>query len=108
MSLARGLPGAARARPSVHPFRKHFEELEIGDAVLTGNATVTLEDIEHFAQFTGDIFYAHMDEAAAKANPFFDGRVAHGYFIVSAAAGLFVDPVPGRCLPTTASTICAS
>ena len=59
---------------------------------------MTLEDIEHFAGFTGDTFYAHMDEAAAKANPFFDGRVAHGYLIVSFAAGLFVDPAPGPVL----------
>ena len=59
---------------------------------------MTLEDIEHFAKFTGDIFYAHMDEAAAKANPFFDGRVAHGYLIVSIAAGLFVEPSPGPVL----------
>ena len=62
------------------------------------DAQVTLEDIEHFAGFTGDTFYAHMDEAAAKANPFFDGRVAHGYLIVSFAAGLFVDPAPGPVL----------
>jgi oxepin-CoA hydrolase / 3-oxo-5,6-dehydrosuberyl-CoA semialdehyde dehydrogenase len=47
---------------------------------------VTLEDIEHFAEFTGDTFYAHMDEAAA-ANPFFPGRVAHGYLLLSFAAG---------------------
>ena len=67
-------------------------------ASLTGKRTVTLEDIEHFANFTGDIFYAHMDEAAAKANPFFDGRVAHGYLIVSIAAGLFVEPSPGPVL----------
>ena len=59
---------------------------------------MTLEDIEHFARFTGDTFYAHMDEAAAKANPFFEGRVAHGYLIVSFAAGLFVDPDPGPVL----------
>ncbi len=92
------LPGAPRRATEVHPFRKHFEELEIGDSVLTGTRTVTLDDIEHFAHFTGDTFYAHMDEAAAKANPFFDGRVAHGYFVVSAAAGLFVDPDPGPVL----------
>ena len=60
--------------------------------------TVTLDDIEHFASFTGDTFYAHMDEEAAKANPFFEGRVAHGYLIVSFAAGLFVDPAPGPVL----------
>jgi len=92
------LPGAARHEDSVHPFRKHFDELEIGDTLTAGPRTVTQEDIEHFAHFTGDTFYAHMDEAAAKANPFFEGRVAHGYFIVSAAAGLFVDPDPGPVL----------
>ncbi len=94
----RWIPGAARHVTEIHPFRKHLEELELGDAVLTGKRTVTLEDIEHFAKFTGDIFYAHMDEAAAKANPFFDGRVAHGYLIVSIAAGLFVEPSPGPVL----------
>jgi oxepin-CoA hydrolase/3-oxo-5,6-dehydrosuberyl-CoA semialdehyde dehydrogenase len=92
------LPGSSRQAREVHPFRKHFEELEIGDSVLTAARTVTLEDIEHFARFTGDTFYAHMDEAAAKANPFFDGRVAHGYLVVSLAAGLFVDPDPGPVL----------
>ena len=59
---------------------------------------MTLEDIEHFAEFTGDTFYAHMDEEAAAANPFFGGRVAHGYLVVSWAAGLFVDPDPGPVL----------
>ena len=73
-------------------------ELKIGDQLVTATRMVTLEDIEHFAHFTGDTFYAHMDEAAAKANPFFDGRVAHGYLIVSFAAGLFVDPDPGPVL----------
>ncbi|KRB60552.1 enoyl-CoA hydratase [Rhizobium sp. Root708] len=81
-----------------HPFRKSLAELRIGDQLVTGTRTVTLEDIEHFANFTGDTFYAHMDEEAAKANPFFDGRVAHGYLIVSFAAGLFVDPSPGPVL----------
>ena len=66
--------------------------------MFTGKRTVTLEDIEHFAEFTGDTFYAHMNEEAAKANPFFDGRVAHGYFIASVAAGLFVEPNPGPVL----------
>ncbi|OIQ76411.1 bifunctional protein PaaZ [mine drainage metagenome] len=70
----------------------------IGDALVTAAREVTLADIEHFAAFTGDTFYAHMDDAAAKANPFFDGRVAHGYLIVSFAAGLFVDPAPGPVL----------
>ena len=81
-----------------HPFRKDFNALEIGDAMVSAAREITLEDIEHFAHFTGDTFYAHMDEAAAKANPFFDGRVAHGYYIVSLAAGLFVDPAPGPVL----------
>lgn len=65
---------------------------------MTGKRQLTLADIEHFAKLSGDRFYAHMDEAAARANPFFEGRVAHGYFIVSAAAGLFVDPAPGPVL----------
>ncbi|ASJ76827.1 phenylacetic acid degradation bifunctional protein PaaZ [Granulosicoccus antarcticus] len=82
----------------VHPFRKSLATLEIGDTVVTAARKITLEDIEHFAEFTGDTFYAHMDEAAAKENPFFDGRVAHGYLIVSFAAGLFVDPAPGPVL----------
>jgi oxepin-CoA hydrolase/3-oxo-5,6-dehydrosuberyl-CoA semialdehyde dehydrogenase len=59
---------------------------------------VTLADIEHFAEFTGDTFYAHMDSAAARANPFFEGRVAHGYLVLSFAAGLFVQPDPGPVL----------
>ena len=72
--------------------------MKIGDQLVTAKRTVTLEDIEHFADFTGDTFYAHMDEAAAKANPLFGGRVAHGYLVVSFAAGLFVDPAPGPVL----------
>ena len=92
------IPGARRRVNERHPFRKPMDELEVGDAVLTESRRVTLEDIEHFAAFTGDSFYAHMDESAAAANPFFEGRVAHGYFIVSAAAGLFVDPAPGPVL----------
>ncbi len=83
---------------NVHPFRKTFNELETGEKLVTGSRTVTLEDVEHFATFTGDTFYAHMDEEAAKANPFFPGRVAHGYLLLSFAAGLFVDPDPGPVL----------
>ena len=88
----RWIRGADEKDPGRHPFRKTFEELEIGDTFHSEPRTVTLEDIEHFARFTGDHFYAHMDEAAASKNPFFEGRVAHGYLIVSFAAGLFVDP----------------
>ena len=94
----RWTPGAPTTGDATHPFRRHFEELRVGETLRTPSRTVTLEDIERFADLSGDRFYAHMDEAAAKANPFFDGRVAHGYFVVSAAAGLFVDPDPGPCL----------
>lgn len=90
--------GAAASGGAVHPFRKSLDDLRIGDQLVTGTREVTLADIEHFAQFTGDTFYAHMDEAAARANPFFEGRVAHGYLILSFAAGLFVDPAPGPVL----------
>jgi len=90
--------GAAEVRKDVHPFRHGYEELAVGETIHTGARTITLEDIEHFASFTGDTFYAHMDEAAAKANPFFPGRVAHGYLLLSFAAGLFVEPSPGPVL----------
>ena len=93
----RWVRGAARTE-GVHPFRKALDTLQLGDTVVGGPRAVTLEDIEHFAEFTGDTFYAHMDEAAAAANPFFDGRVAHGYLVVSLAAGLFVQPDPGPVL----------
>ena len=95
------LPGADKTEGDVHPFRKRISELEIGYTLKTASRTVTLEDVEHFAAFTGDNFYAHMDEEAAKANPIFDGRVAHGYLILSFAAGLFVDPAPGPVLANT-------
>jgi oxepin-CoA hydrolase/3-oxo-5,6-dehydrosuberyl-CoA semialdehyde dehydrogenase len=90
--------GAKTLEKDHHPFRMRFPELEIGHTLWTQSRQVTLEDIEHFAEFTGDTFYAHMDEEAAKANPFFPGRVAHGYLILSFAAGLFVDPAPGPVL----------
>ncbi len=94
----RWIPGAERTTDGGHPFRKPLADLRTGDTVVAGPRPVTLADIEHFAEFTGDTFYAHMDEEAARANPFFDGRVAHGYLIVSFAAGLFVQPDPGPVL----------
>jgi oxepin-CoA hydrolase/3-oxo-5,6-dehydrosuberyl-CoA semialdehyde dehydrogenase len=94
----RWVAGAQTQTDGEHPFRKSLAELRIGDQLVTAARQVTLEDIEHFANFTGDTFYAHMDEEAARANPFFEGRVAHGYLIVSFAAGLFVDPAPGPVL----------
>jgi oxepin-CoA hydrolase / 3-oxo-5,6-dehydrosuberyl-CoA semialdehyde dehydrogenase len=93
--------GASKPKSSAHPFTRTFDELAIGDTIKAGPRTVTLEDIEHFAHFTGDTFYAHMDEEAAKANPFFPGRVAHGYLLLSFAAGLFVEPAPGPVLANT-------
>ncbi|MCF2523524.1 phenylacetic acid degradation bifunctional protein PaaZ [Bradyrhizobium sp. G127] len=81
-----------------HPFRYHFEDLDVGQTFFSKERTITLEDIEHFAHFTGDTFYAHMDEEATKGHPFFPGRVAHGYLLLSFAAGLFVDPDPGPVL----------
>ena len=95
------VPGAPKRMIDVHPFRLKMSELNIGDMLATKSRTVTLEDIEHFAHFTGDTFYAHMDEEAAKASPVFEGRVAHGYLILSFAAGLFVDPDPGPVLANT-------
>jgi len=94
----RWMPGTERTADGGHPFRKPLAELRIGDTVVAGPRQVTLADIEHFAEFTGDTFYAHMDDDAARANPFFDGRVAHGYLIISFAAGLFVQPDPGPVL----------
>jgi oxepin-CoA hydrolase / 3-oxo-5,6-dehydrosuberyl-CoA semialdehyde dehydrogenase len=94
----RWIPGTERNAGGGHPFRKPLADLRVGDTVVAGPRPVTLADIEHFAAFTGDTFYAHMDEEAARANPFFDGRVAHGYLIVSFAAGLFVHPDPGPVL----------
>lgn len=91
-------PGAAASAEPPHPFRKSLATLRIGDQVQSGSRQITLDDIEMFATFTGDTFYAHMDEEAAAANPFFPGRVAHGYLLVSWAAGLFVDPAPGPVL----------
>ena len=90
--------GAPRTTEGTHPFRKPLSELQVGDAVVGGPRTVTLDDVERFADLSGDRFYAHMDEEAAAANPFFEGRVAHGYFVVSLAAGLFVSPERGPVL----------
>ena len=95
------IPGAPKHLVEGHPFRKTMSELTIGDTLKTGSRTITIADIEHFAEFTGDKFYAHMDEEAAKASPIFEGRVAHGYLILSFAAGLFVDPDPGPVLANT-------
>lgn len=91
------LPGAKERGDRVHPFRKFFEELEIGETYHTARRTITEADVVNFAGISGDFFYAHMDDIAAKES-FFERRVAHGYFVLSAAAGLFVDPAPGPVL----------
>lgn len=91
------IKGAAQPSDRVHPFRKYFDELEIGETLLTHRRTVTEADIVNFAGISGDFFYAHMDDIAAKES-LFEKRVAHGYFVLSAAAGLFVDPAPGPVL----------
>jgi oxepin-CoA hydrolase/3-oxo-5,6-dehydrosuberyl-CoA semialdehyde dehydrogenase len=95
------VPGSARPEAARHPFTRAFGDLAIGDTLTTEPRIVTMDDIEHFAEFTGDRFYAHMDEEAAARNPFFPGRVAHGYLLLSFAAGLFVDPDEGPVLANT-------
>ncbi len=92
------MKGSTRTVDAVHPFRKSLRDLQIGDTIVSPGRQVTLEDIEHFAEFTGDTFYAHTDAEAAAANPLFGGIVAHGYLVVSLAAGLFVQPDPGPVL----------
>ena len=89
--------GAAVRESDVHPFRRHFEDLQIGDSLLTHRRTVGEADIVAFGGISGDYFYMHFDEIAAKESPF-GKRIAHGYFVLSAAAGLFVSPAPGPVL----------
>ena len=89
--------GAATPEASPHVFRKHFEELVVGETVFTHKHTVTDADIVNFANVSGDNFYAHMD-ATSLDGTIFEQRVAHGYFILSKAAGLFVDPKKGPVL----------
>jgi len=90
-------PGAARPEAMPHVFRQHFEELQVGATVYTAKHTVTETDITNFANVSGDNFYAHMD-ATSLEGTIFEGRVAHGYFILSKAAGLFVEAKKGPVL----------
>ena len=89
--------GAKQNIDGPHVFRKYFEEIQIGDTVITDKHLVTLDNIEEFAELSGDKFYAHMDENSLDGTIFTE-RVAHGYFIMSKAAGLFVDPPKGPVL----------
>ncbi|MFT6070279.1 MAG: oxepin-CoA hydrolase/3-oxo-5,6-dehydrosuberyl-CoA semialdehyde dehydrogenase [Bacteriovoracaceae bacterium] len=90
-------PGAAQPEDTVHPFRKYFEELNIGDTLVSKTRDITKEVIDQFADLSGDHFYAHKADSDFEGT-LFDSQVAHGYFIISAAAGLFVDPPKGPVL----------
>lgn len=94
----RWVRGATQLNPGRHPFRIPFGELRLGDSFNSAERQVTIDDIERFAALSGDRYYAHMSETEAARNPLFGGRVAHGYFLISAAAGLFVDPDYGPVL----------
>lgn len=89
--------GGKTRETEVHPFRKYFEELNVGDTLITAKHTVTEADITNFANVSGDNFYAHMD-ATSLEGTIFERRVAHGYFVLSKAAGLFVDARKGPVL----------
>lgn len=89
--------GAKVIETEVHPFRRHFEQLQIGESLLTHRRTVTEADLVNFGCLSGDHFYMHFDEIAARQSQF-GKRIAHGYFVLSAAAGLFVSPAPGPVL----------
>jgi len=90
-------PGGEKPESEVHLFRKHFEDLRVGDTVTTAKHTVTEADIVNFANVSGDHFYAHVDETSLEGT-MFEGRVAHGYYVLSKAAGLFVEPRKGPVL----------
>ena len=83
-------PNAKGIETNVHPFKKYFEELEVGDQIVTEKRMITSEDIDAFADLSGDHFYAHIKDTDFTGT-MFEQQVAHGYFIMSAAAGLFVD-----------------
>lgn len=89
--------GAKVLETEVHPFRRHFDDIQIGESLLTHRRTVTETDIVNFGCLSGDHFYMHFDDIAARETQF-GKRIAHGYFVLSAAAGLFVSPAPGPVL----------
>lgn len=89
--------GGAYKEKDVHPFKKYFEDIEVGETVITAKHSITVTDIVNFANVSGDNFYAHMDETSLEGTTF-EGRVAHGYFVLSKAAGLFVDAKKGPVL----------
>jgi oxepin-CoA hydrolase/3-oxo-5,6-dehydrosuberyl-CoA semialdehyde dehydrogenase len=89
--------GADQKETDIHPFKKHFEDLEIGETLVTAKHTITEADIVNFANVSGDHFYAHVDVTSLDGT-IFEGRVAHGYYILSKAAGMFVDAKKGPVL----------
>ncbi|WP_416138711.1 phenylacetic acid degradation bifunctional protein PaaZ [Halomonas sp. HK25] len=89
--------GAKVVENDVHPFRRHFDDLQVGESLLTHRRTVTEADIVNFGCLSGDHFYMHFDDIAARKTQF-GQRIAHGYFVLSAAAGLFVYPGEGPVL----------
>lgn len=95
------LPSAPEIKATEHPFRRTYHQLTVGETLHTKSRKITVKEIELFANSTGDKFYAHMNPDAASANPFFEDRVAHGYLLLSWAAGLFVEPAPGPVLANT-------
>ncbi len=108
-SLTRSwLKGAPAVPPATHPFKLDFEAIRVGDTVETPSRVITLEDIEHFAHFTGDTFYAHMDEEAAKANPFFPAASPTAISFFPSLPAVRGPGAGARCSPITGSTTCAS
>lgn len=99
----RWVEGARTRSDGDHPFRKPLSELKVGDSMTSKSRQITQQDVEEFARFSGDTFYAHMDAEAAKAHPFFEDRVAHGQLVISFANGLLVDPDPGPVLANLGS-----
>ncbi len=91
------MKGAEQPTDRIHPFQKYFDELQIGDTLVTHRRTITETDVVNFAGVSGDFFYAHTDDIAAR-DSIFEKRVAHGYLVLSVAAGLFVHPAPGPVL----------
>ena len=89
-----------------HPFRLKFHELPIGYQLKTKSREITMDDIEHFARFTGDTFYAHLDEETARANPLFGVGVATAISFSRSRPACLSIRRPGRCWPITASTLC--
>lgn len=99
----RWIDGARTRSEAVHPFRKPLGALAVGDSLTTAERTITEADVEHFAAFSGDNFYAHLDDEAVRSHPFFQKRVAHGQLVVAFANGLLVDPDPGPVLANLGS-----